>query len=459
MPFDGSGNFSRLYNWQSDRDNGIHILASRMDGEFDNFAAGMNVVFFRNGLVPMSGNLNMGQNYITGLGAGSVGALPLRFADDPNSGLFLNGYNKPTLAAGGVARLEANTAGVAVTGTLNSSGALTQNGQQVWHAGNFTPGDYMPKTGGQFTGSVQFGDANFLMAILGNPIIGFDVNDYYQYNRTNNTHNLAINSSNIFSVNAAGAIVAGTFSSTGALTQNGQQVWHAGNFNPANYAALSGATFTGSVNTNGILRTGATGQTGTVQFARSVDGAVVGSIYWGANSSIGPLTVDNLNGGDVALAVSGATRLLVNNAGAAVTGTLSATGAVTQNGNQVWHAGNFNPANYAALAGATFTARTNIGVAGEALRLYGSAPFISFYDATQTTSRGYIQHDGSNLAIAPQVGLLQVTGGGLNVTGTVLQKSGANVLARGATGLSATVTQGTAAPSGGSDGDIYLQYA
>lgn len=130
MPFDGSGNFSRLYNWQSDRDNGIHILASRMDGECDNFAAGLNVVFFRNGLVPMSGNLQMGQNYITGIGSGSLGALPIRFGDDPNSGMYLDGLNKPSIAVSGTKRLEVNSLGITVTGlmagtTLSTTGAAT----------------------------------------------------------------------------------------------------------------------------------------------------------------------------------------------------------------------------------------------------------------------------------------------------------------------------------------------
>lgn len=45
---------------------------------------------------------------------------------------------------------------------------------------------------------------------------------------------------------------AGTFNATGAITQNGQQVWHAANFNPAVKADLSGATFTGKVNTANI---------------------------------------------------------------------------------------------------------------------------------------------------------------------------------------------------------------
>lgn len=121
MPFDGSGNFSRLYNWQQDRDNGIRILALRMDGECDNFASAFNLVFFRNGLVPMSGNLNMGQNFITGLGAGSAGALGLRFADDPTSGLYLDGVGTVGIGTNSVRRVGVSSAGINVTGGLVTS--------------------------------------------------------------------------------------------------------------------------------------------------------------------------------------------------------------------------------------------------------------------------------------------------------------------------------------------------
>lgn len=42
MPFDGSGIFNRLYDFTQDRDDGIRILASRMDGEFDNIVNAFN---------------------------------------------------------------------------------------------------------------------------------------------------------------------------------------------------------------------------------------------------------------------------------------------------------------------------------------------------------------------------------------------------------------------------------
>lgn len=128
MPFDGAGNFSREYNWVSDRDNGIAILASRMDGEFDNFANAMNVVFFRSGLVPMTGNLKMGSYYLTGLGAGNTGALAVRFQDDANTGLMLNGTGKLALVSGSTIRAEVSNTGLDVTGVLGVSGNATVGG-------------------------------------------------------------------------------------------------------------------------------------------------------------------------------------------------------------------------------------------------------------------------------------------------------------------------------------------
>ena len=44
-----------------------------------------------------------------------------------------------------------------VNGTGNFSGALSQNGNQVWHHGNFDPSTYLPLSGGAITGNVEIG--------------------------------------------------------------------------------------------------------------------------------------------------------------------------------------------------------------------------------------------------------------------------------------------------------------
>lgn len=473
MPFDGSGNFSRLYSWTSDRDNGINILASRMDAEFDNFAAGMNQVFFRNGLVPLSGNLNMGTNYITGLGAGSVGALPIRFADDPNSGFFLNGYNKPTMVAGGTARLEANTAGIAVTGTstlngntavtgtLSATSAITQAGNQVWHAGNLTPGDYAPLAGAVFTGAVDmrsnatfFGPnaaspgngANLRLRddtgtprwLLGLPGTG-GATAFNIFDIVNGTVPLSITSAGT----PAGTFT-GTYNVTGALTQAGNQVWHAGNFIPANYAPLAGATFTGAVTVNNelTLTEGNYLRLSANPFARasSVTNFIIAASGGLAFRNPGDTSNIAYMGND---------------------GTFDTVGALSQNGNQVWHAGNFNPANYAALSGATFTGNVNaqrfsldanayfqIPVADPLLVMDGGGDYY-----------GYSRSGNRHVFAINSTDYLTIGTGGATVNGEITKSGAGNFLRHGGAGLSGNVSRGTAAPSGGSDGDIYLQYS
>ena len=48
MAFSG-GVFSRLYDWTTDRDNGVKILASRMDQEFDGIATGLSTCILKDG--------------------------------------------------------------------------------------------------------------------------------------------------------------------------------------------------------------------------------------------------------------------------------------------------------------------------------------------------------------------------------------------------------------------------
>jgi hypothetical protein len=49
MAFNGSGTFNRLYDWTTDRDNSIKILASRVDDEDDGFATGLSTCITKDG--------------------------------------------------------------------------------------------------------------------------------------------------------------------------------------------------------------------------------------------------------------------------------------------------------------------------------------------------------------------------------------------------------------------------
>lgn len=140
------------------------------------------------------------------------------------------------------------------------------------------------------------------------------------------------------------------------LAVGGNAVWHAGNFNPANYLPIAGGTLSGALSVNGtIAATGAVqaaGASGFVSAAYALnqrnpiwrfgnaDGYGLsyfqGTSGWGADDSIG-MHFGTPTG-------TGSKFVFRQN------GDLYAAGAVyAAGGKAVWHGGNFNPANYAPL--------------------------------------------------------------------------------------------------------------
>jgi hypothetical protein len=73
MPFNGSGTFTRIYNWVSDAANGIKIRADRMDAEFDGIATGLSTALTKDGQTTPTANIPMGTFKITGLGNATTG--------------------------------------------------------------------------------------------------------------------------------------------------------------------------------------------------------------------------------------------------------------------------------------------------------------------------------------------------------------------------------------------------
>ena len=71
MAFNGSGTFNRLYNWVTDRDNNVKILASKMDQEMDGFATGLSNCITRNGESAIISNISLNNYKLTGLANGS----------------------------------------------------------------------------------------------------------------------------------------------------------------------------------------------------------------------------------------------------------------------------------------------------------------------------------------------------------------------------------------------------
>ena len=71
MPYDGSGNFTIINNFEEDRINGVSIDSLKMDNNFNDIANGLSEVMLRSGSVVMTGILNMGDHKITNLVAGT----------------------------------------------------------------------------------------------------------------------------------------------------------------------------------------------------------------------------------------------------------------------------------------------------------------------------------------------------------------------------------------------------
>lgn len=72
MPFDSEGNFTRVHNWEEDRQNDIDIVSDRHDEEDDNFAAGFNDCMLRDGRCTMTGDLDMGNFKVKKVANGTV---------------------------------------------------------------------------------------------------------------------------------------------------------------------------------------------------------------------------------------------------------------------------------------------------------------------------------------------------------------------------------------------------
>lgn len=142
MGYDGYGNFTRDFNWEEDAANSILITASRMDAEFDNFAAGMNSVILRNGVAPMQGDLKMGNNRITGLADGSAASPTIQSTVDAATGFF---FPTPGVLAFSVAGTE--------RGRFVAAGFTTQNRIGV---GTATPRSALDIVGGLAAFEGQF---------------------------------------------------------------------------------------------------------------------------------------------------------------------------------------------------------------------------------------------------------------------------------------------------------------
>lgn len=175
MPFNGSGVFSRVYSWATDRSNGIPITASRVDTEDNGFATGLTNCICKDGQTTTTAIIPFAQGISTSaLGATSVisntelvwirygtGATPTPVTYGSGTSFLFTGVDATTAAHAG-RRVKAVGSGTGtIYGTISSSSFSTNTTVNVtWDSGslsNETLTIYLsqvPKTGECLPGTI-----------------------------------------------------------------------------------------------------------------------------------------------------------------------------------------------------------------------------------------------------------------------------------------------------------------
>lgn len=70
--FDGSGNYTRCYNWQEDKANGIKVVADRMDTEMDTMAQGLSTCLLKDGTQQVTNDIGFSNFRLKNVGAATA---------------------------------------------------------------------------------------------------------------------------------------------------------------------------------------------------------------------------------------------------------------------------------------------------------------------------------------------------------------------------------------------------
>lgn len=153
MPFNGSGTFNRVHNWQDDADANIDILPDRMDEEDDGIATGLSTCITKDGQTTITANIPMNSHKLTGLSVGSAATDSVTmgqaqtniygFAAAGGTADAITATFSPsvtTLADGMIFRVRAGAANATTTPTFSPNGltahTITKNGGQALVAGD-----------------------------------------------------------------------------------------------------------------------------------------------------------------------------------------------------------------------------------------------------------------------------------------------------------------------------------
>ncbi len=153
MPYNGTGTFVRVYNWQDDADANIDILPDRMDGEDDGFATGLSSCITKDGQTVITANIPLNNHKLTGLAVGTAAtdSVTLGQSQTNVAGFIAAGGTADvitatfspsitTLADGMIFRVRASAANATTTPTFSPNGltarVITKYGNQALLVGD-----------------------------------------------------------------------------------------------------------------------------------------------------------------------------------------------------------------------------------------------------------------------------------------------------------------------------------
>lgn len=155
MAFNGSGTFSRLYNWAVDAAGGVKIRADRMDSEMNGFATGLSTCITKDGQTTITANLPMSTYKHTNVGSASSRTDYARFdqlqdgktnwVDSGGTADSLTATYSPaitTLVDGQLCYVRAGAANATTTPTFSPNGltarVIVKNGGAALAAGDIS---------------------------------------------------------------------------------------------------------------------------------------------------------------------------------------------------------------------------------------------------------------------------------------------------------------------------------
>lgn len=159
MPFNGSGVFSRVYNWVNDHAAAIDITDTRMDGEDDGFATGLSNCICKDGQTTITANLPMAGFKHTGVGnaasrtdyaaAGQVQDGTLSWVAAGGTADAITATYSPAVTAlvdGMILRVRASAANATTTPTFSPNGitahTITKKGGNALVPGDIAGADH-----------------------------------------------------------------------------------------------------------------------------------------------------------------------------------------------------------------------------------------------------------------------------------------------------------------------------